>query len=411
MTAKRAAIRCGLAIGRAAYRPPWRARKVRRRHRFIVPAHGPAARGHAHVGRRPASHAHPAPPAARAVGLASVLLAASVGLVLARAERERRAATRAARKRRTSLSVDEPLAEGLRRVALGQLDLAVELLERDPRERGELSAQTVHETRKAIKRLRALMRLLAPVLGRRSFRRENGALRDCGRRLAGARDAEVMVVTLDALLRGHPQLAATRSQPGSGVRALRAELVAERDPAGASDTGGEDAIGDLRALGARVSMWDLQPPSGSGRRALVTGGIEDIYRTGRHRMRRAARRRDDPVALHAWRKSVKDLRYVAETLDRGKPARQSAAGTRVHEVARRAERLGELLGEDHDLVLLAARVRTGREHFVADRRTRKQLLELIGRRRKRLRKRALRAGARLYRRKPRAFVRRLRGAL
>ena len=53
-----------------------------------------------------------------------------------------------------------------------------------------------------------------------------------------------------------------------------------------------------------------------------------------------------------WRKRVKELRYAAETLDRGgkrcKPVRR---------VARRADRLGEMLGEEHDLALLEARVR------------------------------------------------------
>ncbi len=408
MTAKRAAIRCGLAIGRAAYRPPWRRGKFRR-HRSILPRGGSTD-----------------PPSARAVGLAGVLLTAGVGVALARAERERRAARSAARARNASLLVGEPLAEGLRRVALGQIELAVELLENDSRAGGELGAKTVHETRKAIKRLRALMRVLRPALGKRVYARENAALRDCARRFAGARDAEVMVATLDELLRHHPKLSATQTQPASGLHALRAELVAERDAVangGAGDAApfavgaprpfdaGGAAAGDLRAIGARVAAWELREPSRKPA-ALVAPGIERIYRQGRRRMRRARRRHSDAAAMHEWRKSVKDLRYVAETLDRGKPARQTKAGARLHRVARRADRLGEVLGEDHDLVLLEVRVRERRGHFRADRRTRKLLLKAIEQRHKRLRKRALREGARLYRRrKPRAFVRRVRGAL
>ena len=49
----------------------------------------------------------------------------------------------------------------------------------------------MHETRKALKRLRALVRLLREELGEQAFERENAALRDVARRLAGARDAEV----------------------------------------------------------------------------------------------------------------------------------------------------------------------------------------------------------------------------
>ena len=108
-------------------------------------------------------------------------------------------------------------------------------------------------------------------------------------------------------------------------------------------------------------------------------------------------------ALHAWRKRVKELRYAAETLDRGgkrcKPVRR---------VARRADRLGEMLGEEHDLALLEARVRDKRSRtFASERKVRKRLLRLIASRRRKLRKRALREGERLYRRPPRRFVRRV----
>ena len=73
--------------------------------------------------------------------------------------------------------------------------------------------------------------------------------------------------------------------------------------------------------------------------------------------------------MHAWRKRVKDLRYAAEVLDvaraRGagrarhpKQAKGGAAGSaagRLRTLARRADALGELLGEEHDLAVLAER--------------------------------------------------------
>ena len=110
-------------------------------------------------------------------------------------------------------------------------------------------------------------------------------------------------------------------------------------------------------------------------------------------------------ALHAWRKRVKELRYVAETLDRGGKSYKP-----VRRVARRADRLGEMLGEEHDLALLEARVRERSRQFAGERKVRKRLLALIASRRRKLRKRALREGERLYRRPPRRFVRRLKRA-
>ncbi len=374
---------------------------------------------------------------------ASALAVVGVGVAvaLAKSQLERRAERakgdpphRPREHRRPALLPGEPHAEGLRRVILSQLDLAVELLEGYPAQAG---TGTVHETRKALKRLRALLVLLRAELGAKRYARENAVLRDCARRLAGARDAEVMLGTLDSLVRRDPSHF-TRS---AAVRTLRAQLLAERDAAAAHAihdprVRGEVVI-ELRAVRARVVRWEL----GAGGFRLLAPGLEGIYARGRRRMRTARRhaaaqrpgegsRRDkgsrtgkgsrrakhsrrgdagrrarwDPSveALHAWRKRVKELRYAAETLDRGgrrcKPVRR---------VARRASRLGEMLGEEHDLALLEARVRERPRTFAGERKVRKRLLRLIASRRRKLRKRALREGERLYRRPPRRFVRRL----
>jgi CHAD domain-containing protein len=332
-----------------------------------------------------------------------VAVGVGVGLALAKTERDRRAAARGRRERRPSLLADESAAVGLRRVILGQLDLAIELLDEYPGSPGRIAGQridsadewTVHEIRKVLKRLRALMRLLRHRLGPKRFARENAALRDCGRRLAGARDAEVMLSTLDALSQRHPaKLADSR-----GVELLHAELLAERDRAAAAairDPWLREAVaGELHAARARVAGWDLTARDAK----LVEPGLERLYREGRRDLR-SARRGKDSESLHRWRKRVKDLRYMAETLDRG--------DKRVRRVARRADRLGEVLGEEHDLALLARAVRERRKRFAGERAARRALLKLIARRRAKLRRRALRDGERLYRRRPRAFVRRLR---
>ncbi len=339
-----------------------------------------------------------------------MLVLVGVGVALAKAERERRAAAHARLMRRASLLAREPRAEGLRRVALGRLNHAIELLECRPGE--DIDEATVHELRKTLKRLRAIVRLLREELGAKCFERENTALRDCAQRLAGARDAEVMVGTLDALLKRDPKLARGRpGKRGSGVSALRAQLIAERDAASSGD-GPElrrAVAADLRAIRARVVAWNLREYPEEPTR-LVTPGLRRLYGEGRRRMRRA-RRRGDFESMHAWRKRVKALRYAAETLDRGGESRDTKSARRLHRLARRADGLGEMLGEEHDLALLARVVRKRSTLFVGERKQRKRLLKAIARRRGRLRKRALREGSRLYRRKPKVFVRRLREAL
>jgi hypothetical protein len=126
--------------------------------------------------------------------------------------------------------------------------------------------------------------------------------------------------------------------------------------------------------------------------------------------------------MHEWRKRVKDLRHVAETLDRRDPdahrrrhgrrgggRRRRREAARIRRLAKRADVLAEVLGEDHDLVVFAERLRTD-PALRLGRRQRKRLLRVIARRRRQLRRRALREGERLYRRRPKAFVARVRNA-
>jgi hypothetical protein len=314
-------------------------------------------------------------------------------------------------------------------MALGQLDLAIEQLVGvdGPADGRKPAERAVHETRKSLKRLRALLRLLEDELGERAFARESALLRDAGRRLARARDAEVMVNTLDDLIaRGPGKLARRR-----GVRRLRARLLAEREAAAeamlADHVMRARVLGDLRMLRARVAEWRLPDPGGI---ELVEPALKRLYRQGRRRRLRAAGGPGERTrAMHLWRKRVKDLRYAAEMLDRAsdeprgggggsskrnrrhKRARTGGEPAYAGRVARRADELGELLGEEHDLALLAARIRAqGKRAGAAGRLgagTRKLLLKLIAERRKRLRSRALREGKRLYRRRPRKFARRI----
>jgi CHAD domain-containing protein len=275
--------------------------------------------------------------------------------------------------------------------------------------------RAVHETRKALKRLRALLRLLQRELGEEVFAREDAAVRNVARRLSGARDTEVMLATLDALIERHPSELARRE----GVRRLRRALLAEHERVELRTLGDsaalEQVLMQLRALRVRVATWPLRDRDAS---KLVDVGLRSLYAQGRKRYRRADRTRGkDMRAMHVWRKRVKELRYVAEMLERRPLSQRKRNGrsARLHRLADRADALAEVLGEDHDLAVLAERVqaeaksgkRAPKKSLRIGRATRKTLLKLIARRRRKLRKRALRDGERLYRRSPKRFLREL----
>lgn len=322
-----------------------------------------------------------------------------LGVALGRAGRSRTLGTREQNgERDLGLAAAEPTGEGLRRMALEQIELALSCL---PAE-ATPSEHAVHETRKAIKRLRALLRLLRADLGKATFKRENAALRDIAARLSGARDAEVMLGTLDALIERHPGKLRGRA----GVRRLRRTLASERDRATRKTLAKRATIaqvrGDLLAFRARVELWPLKDVR-EGR--LVAEGMSSIYAQGRERHERALRSAGrNTQAMHDWRKRVKSLRYAAEMLER-QGEQQAKRAKRLGAMAARADDLGETLGEEHDLALLAQRVRAERRRSSRkgrgiDGKSAKRLLRLIARRRRKLRKAALGDGERLYRRSP-----------
>ncbi len=405
MTTDRTAIRRRLAIRGRPHRPPWGARK--------------------------AGHDSILAPLAATV---AATVAVGVGLALARSERERRRARQRQLERRLGLRPGEPLADGLRRMALGQADLAIELLEAGGGGNGASPAgapdeHAVHETRKALKRLRALLRLLEDELGKQAYARESAALRDVARQLSGARDAAVMLSTLDSLIQRHPRKLGRRR----AVRELRRRLQTEHERVQqltlSDPSARADVLGALHAFRWRVAAWSLSDRAGI---ELVDADLERLYRNGRRRHQRVVRRKGDRlIAMHQWRKRVKDLRYAAEMLDRhssgdsrpagssrasgARPSGSGGSSGRLRLLARRADELGELLGEEHDLAIFAERLRArgqreDQQTWHTGRRTREQLLVLIAKRRRVLRKRALRQGKRLYREQPSRFMRRLRAA-
>ncbi len=252
-------------------------------------------------------------------------------------------------------------------------------------------AELVHEARKAIKRMRALARLLRHELGEQEFERVNGSLRAAGQRLAGARDTEVRLETLRSLIERHPKALGLE-----GIQRLSKQLESERTQA-IEPSNHEGVLQDIAAMRGQIARWNLVDHDFEA----VAPGLRRIYREGRDRhacvARKHARNAQD---LHDWRKRVKSLYYALEVLG-GKSVKGANRPTR------RADRLGDLLGEEHDLWMLCTYAESHSDAFGADDRAQEELLKRIEERRLRLRKRALELGARLYKRKPSSFTRRI----
>jgi CHAD domain-containing protein len=280
---------------------------------------------------------------------------------------------------------DPDLASEVRRVAREQVDGALDGLGRSTE-----AEEGVHEARRRLKRLRALLRLLRGPLGD-VYRMENRRYRDVGRALAGVRDAQVARDTFERVF------------SGSGSREifeLREMLGLDQTRAAARNPPMEERLPPLRrtlADGRReIDDWPLDTLGGF---KDLQPGLVRTYRRGRRGLGDAADR-GGPEDFHEWRKRVKyhreHMRLLQDTWKGPMKARRRSLG-----------RLSDLLGEAHDLVVL----RRWLEGVVDEQRTPPPDLEALSaldRRRRDLEIRALPLGRRLFAEKPRHLARRLR---
>lgn len=282
----------------------------------------------------------------------------------------------------------ESAAEGIRRIARGRAEKAIEELDQAS---GEDFAESVHAARKDLKKLRAVLRLVRAELGDELYRAENERYRDAGRLLGRSRDAEVKVETLDAL-----RERCGGDLPLDLVGGWLVALEGERDEIAARVAGeeGESALAEAKAAieGGRgeIPRWPLDGDSWQ----LLEPGLRRSYRRGRRAMKDA---RAEPTGenVHEWRKRTKDLWYQLRIVrDAWRPV--------LAETADQAHELADLLGDHHDLTVLAEDL-AGRE--LAG--NHDAVTEVVGRHQEDLFDEAAEVGARLFAEKPKAFGRRL----
>jgi CHAD domain-containing protein len=283
------------------------------------------------------------------------------------------------------LKKKESAKKGIRRVAHGRTEDALGLLrneEADP-------VEAVHEARKDMKKLRATLKLVRPLIGDKTYGRENARFRDAARALSDVRDAQVRLQTVDALAERFAD-----DPPPGGWWALRT-LLADDDADGNGDLESlrERAADEIERGDAAIEDWPLRA-SGFD---LLRPGLKRAYSRGRRRFR-DARKEPSDEALHEWRKRSKDFWYHLRLVRRAWPDVMTATADEAHE-------LSDRLGDDHDLVVLAADLEDARPPLTDDQL--EHLRKVIGKRRKELQGEAFAYGERLFAEKPKRFVERI----
>lgn len=290
---------------------------------------------------------------------------------------------------------EESVDEAFHRIAHEQLLTAETALRRDVDGEGDGEGDgdavaAIHEARKSVKKERALLRLMRGSVRRRDRRAENAALRDAARGLSGARDAEVMLQTLDALAERYAGQA-----PHHEFAAIRERLA--DGPGGPGDGVVAVAVtaSELAAARERIGGWRLEHEGWAG----LEPGLRRTYKRGLTALRLV---QDAPTDehLHEWRKRVKDLWYALRLV-------AEVGGPSLRGQAKDAHALADLLGDDHDLAVLRQHLLGSAGGVAADV---DAVLGLLDHRREQLQAQAMALGERVYAERPKAFVRRARAS-
>jgi CHAD domain-containing protein len=283
----------------------------------------------------------------------------------------------------------EAMLSDARRILGEQVEEALHALEGN-----RVSDRKIHDSRKAIKKARATLRLIRKGIAAPAYRRENATLRDAARPLSAVRDARILLDSLDRLekLYGSP---AERSIPVALRRALQGEQREIRSNSASSRATLTKSRQRLTAARQRISRLPLRNDDW----ATLEKSLQRTYRQARANMK-AARSDPTPEKLHEWRKQAKYLWHQLQMLEPLWPGL-------IGELADQTHKLADYLGDDHDLAVLRAKA-VEQDKLFAEPGGPGPLLALIDRCRKQLQAKAFVLGSRLLDEKPAGFAARFR---
>jgi CHAD domain-containing protein len=272
------------------------------------------------------------------------------------------------------------LARELHRVAREELEgVLKEVLTVSDQDR----STAVHEARKHLKKIRALLRLLRPATDNAFYKRENAAMRKAAQTMSSIRDSHVRLQTIKKLTTRRVPVAFGRIHAALAAR-LRQEVEKVEN-----DGSSKQAASEIEQALCRLDDW----PVGQVTTKSLRSGVKAACRKARRAL--ASARRDPTDAnLHELRKTVKDLWYHSRLLRGDRPPPIDALIKRLRD-------LGQKLGDDHDFAMLLAARADNPLPKPADW---EKLEKAIASRRPRLQQAALRLTSKTLMRKPGAFA-------
>lgn len=287
------------------------------------------------------------------------------------------------------LKVNETVEEGVKRIA-GELIREARRIIAEQEDKD----LAVHEVRKLLKKLRALVRMVRDSLGEATYKEANVNFRDAGRLLSDARDQYVLKQCLAELKERYSPYLKVKVFRSVASR-LQSRHKEEMQALRSGDPAFEKVDQELAAMQDVVAGWEL-PGSGFD---LMEASISRVYKRGREALQEVLAD-PDPEKFHEWRKRVKYLYYQFGYLQQLWPMR-------MENTEEALSQLSDLLGKDHDFAVFAACLESDKD-LAGDEVSRTLLVRLLHFERSLLQEEAIPQGQRLYAEEPGAFTTRLR---
>jgi CHAD domain-containing protein len=290
------------------------------------------------------------------------------------------------------LEEKQKLRRQFKKICRKMLNKAIkELARRSSATRG----QGVHNARKRLKQLRGMLKLMQFGLAKQAYKRQTKIFRDAAKPLSEVRDADVMIETLDRLCEHFSSQIKRKS-----FKKLRQALLNRRTKLRKQLLGKQRQMqkvsAKLRKEEDSLTKWTSVPNDSK----VIFQGLEKTYSRAQDEMKDAIADQEDEK-LHEWRKDVKYLRYQLELLCEVWPPVISPMADQTHQLA-------DLLGEDHDLVVLKDLILN--DFTDCCKSNEKELIvALLNQRRLQLEAEAIALGKKFFAESPKQFTRRLKG--
>ena len=295
----------------------------------------------------------------------------------------------------------EDLREGLQRISEKRLQDILQVMSQVG-----LTAERVHNVRKVIKSLRAILRLTSGALPIEVRKTRNQALRDLADRLSGPRDAAVTLATFE---KTYCESLKKNSHPMVEPRwagQLQQSLAAQANTIVPAESY-QDAAEKVRRLGGQLLPFKDVPQDCHASQIsskyewdrTMADGLRKTYRQGRRLLRQVEAAPQSPEEKwHELRKRAKDLGYQLALFKKVKG---------VKPLLIQLDEVGSTLGDARDLSLLRNclnKVEDKHELTSAERQRYQFLLTQIDGQRQGLHRRALKSAQRAYRRGSKRFT-------